>query len=208
MTAVDSNSEVIEELTNVYDVMGVCGNGVDYETLEEAQVEQAELFVASTKSDELNMLSCFLAKKMGAKQTIARIRNPEYNDSSLSFVRQQLGLSMSINPELLAAQELSDLLKLPGGGQNRDLFSPEFRDDRAAHQGRFHPKRCKVKRLAKEIPGQSPYLRRPARGARVHPRWQLSAPKRRPASASPPPRRRSKSSCGCWAFCRSVPAKL
>ncbi len=113
VTAVDSNSEVIEELTNVYDVMGVCGNGVDYETLEEAQVEQAELFVASTKSDELNMLSCFLAKKMGAKQTIARIRNPEYNDSSLSFVRQQLGLSMSINPELLAAQELSDLLKLP-----------------------------------------------------------------------------------------------
>ena len=76
-------------------------------------LEQAELFVASTKSDELNMLSCFLAKKMGAKQTIARIRNPEYNDSSLSFVRQQLDLSMSINPELLAAQELSDLLKLP-----------------------------------------------------------------------------------------------
>ena len=113
VTAVDSNAEVIEELTNVYDVMGVCGNGVDYETLEEAQVEQAELFVASTKSDELNMLSCFLAKKMGAKQTIARIRNPEYNDSSLSFVRQQLDLSMSINPELLAAQELSDLLKLP-----------------------------------------------------------------------------------------------
>ena len=67
VTAVDSSAEVIEELTNVYDVMGVCGNGVDYETLEEAQVEQAELFVASTKSDELNMLSCFLAKKMGAK---------------------------------------------------------------------------------------------------------------------------------------------
>lgn len=113
VTAVDTNTEVIEELTNVYDVMGVCGNGVDYETLEEASVEQAGLFVASTKSDELNMLSCFLAKKMGAKQTIARIRNPEYNDSSLSFVRQQLDLSMSINPELLAARELSDLLKLP-----------------------------------------------------------------------------------------------
>lgn len=113
VTAVDTNAEVIEELTNVYDVMGVCGNGVDYETLEEAQVAQVELCVACTKSDELNMLSCFLAKKMGAKQTIARIRNPEYNDSSLSFVRQQLDLSMSINPELLAAQELSDLLKLP-----------------------------------------------------------------------------------------------
>ena len=106
VTAVDSSAEVIEELTNVYDVMGVCGNGVDYETLEEAQVEQAELFVASTKSDELNMLSCFLAKKMGAKQTIARIRNPEYNDSSLSFVRQQLDLSMSINPELPAAVKI------------------------------------------------------------------------------------------------------
>lgn len=129
VVAVDANAAVIEEIVNVYDVMGVSGNGVDYETLEEAQVSKAELFVAVTGSDELNMLSCFLAKKMGAKQTIARIRNPEYNDSSLSFVQQQLGLSMSINPELLAAQELSNLLKLPAAvkietfsGQNFEMI--------------------------------------------------------------------------------------
>ena len=136
VTAVDSSAEVIEELTNVYDVMGVCGNGVDYETLEEAQVEQAELFVASSKSDELNMLSCFLAKKMGAKQTIARIRNPEYYDSSLSCVRQQRDLSMSINPELLTAQELFNILKVPSAvkieyfsGRNFEMAELRLRED-------------------------------------------------------------------------------
>ena len=61
----------------------------------------------------MNMLSCFIAKKMGAENTIARIRNPEYNDRSLGFMRQQLELSMSINPELLCAQDMFNILKLP-----------------------------------------------------------------------------------------------
>lgn len=111
--AIDDDSAVITELTNIYDIMGVCGNGVDCDVLEEADVENAELFVATTGSDELNMLACFLAKKMGATQTIARIRNPEYNDRSLRFMRQHLDLSLSINPDLLAAQELFNILKLP-----------------------------------------------------------------------------------------------
>lgn len=113
VTAIDNNSSLISEITDIYDVMGVCGNGADYETLAEASVEKAELFVAVTDSDELNMLSCFLAKKMGAKHTIARIRNPEYNDQSLGFMREHLGLSMSINPELFAAQELFNILQFP-----------------------------------------------------------------------------------------------
>lgn len=113
VTAMDNDSAVLDDITNIYDVIGVCGNGADCETLEEAGVEKAELFVAVTGSDELNMLSCFMAKKMGAKHTIARIRNREYNDRSLGFMRQQLGLSMSINPELLAAQELFNILKFP-----------------------------------------------------------------------------------------------
>ena len=113
VTVVDNKPEIITEVTNIYDVMGVCGNCADCEVLEEAGVESAELFIAFTNSDEMNMLSCFLAKKMGAKHTVARIRNPEYNDRSLGFMRQQLNLSMSVNPELLVAQELYNILKIP-----------------------------------------------------------------------------------------------
>lgn len=113
VVAVDSSSEVITELTNVYDVMGVCGNAADCDTLIEAGVSDCGMFVAMTDLDELNMLSCFLAKKMGAKNTIARIRNPEYNDSSLGFMRQHLELSMAINPEQRAAAELYNILKFP-----------------------------------------------------------------------------------------------
>ena len=120
--AVDEDPSIIAEVTNAYDTMGVCGNGVDCETLSEAEVEKAELFVSVTGSDEFNMLSCFLAKRMGAKHTIARIRNPEYNDSSLGFLRNQLDLSLSINPELLAAKELLNVLKFPSA-VNVESFS-------------------------------------------------------------------------------------
>ena len=108
---IDNNPDVVGEITNLYDAMCVCGNGADCQTLEEAEVEKAELFVAAAGSDELNMLSCFLARKMGAKHTIARIRNPEYNDQSLGFMRQHLGIAISINPELLIADEIFNILK-------------------------------------------------------------------------------------------------
>lgn len=113
VTAIDTNPQVIEETTNINDIIGVCGNCTDCDTLKQSRVDDAELFVAVTGSDETNMLSCFLAKKMGAKHTIARIRNPEYNYQSLVFLRQQLDLSMAINPEMLAAQELYNILKFP-----------------------------------------------------------------------------------------------
>ncbi len=113
VTVIDKDPDIITDVTNIYDVMGVCGNCADCEVLQEAGAEKAELFVAFTGSDEMNMLSCFLAKKMGAKHTVARIRNPEYNDRSLGFMRQQLDLSMSVNPELLVAQELYNILKIP-----------------------------------------------------------------------------------------------
>ena len=113
VVALDKNPDVIAEITNIYDAIGVCGNGADCEPLEEAGVDKAELVVAVTNSDEMNMLSCFLAKRMGAKHTIARIRNPEYNDKSLSFMRTQLDISMAINPELLTAHEMFKILKLP-----------------------------------------------------------------------------------------------
>ncbi|MBR2405698.1 MAG: Trk system potassium transporter TrkA [Clostridia bacterium] len=113
VTAIDRIPSVLEEITNIYDVMGVCGNGADHDVLKEAGVENADLFVAVTDSDDNNMLSCFLARRLGARHTIARIRNPEYNDQSLGFLKKNLGLSMAINPEQMAAQELHDLLKFP-----------------------------------------------------------------------------------------------
>lgn len=113
IVAIDSNAAQLSDITDIYDVMGLCGNGADSDTLMEADADKAELFIAVTGSDELNMLSCFLARKLGAQNTIARIRNPEYNDRSLAFMKEQLELSMSINPEYLAAKELFNILKFP-----------------------------------------------------------------------------------------------
>ena len=117
LTVVDNRDTLINEIVNKHDVMCVCGNGVDCEVLKEAGVHNADLFIAITGSDEVNMLSCLIAKRMGAMHTIARIRNPEYNDKSLGFMREQLDLSMSINPELLTASELYHMLKLPAASK-------------------------------------------------------------------------------------------
>ncbi len=122
ITVVDSNPQVVSEISNIYDVMCVCGNSVDYDTLAEAEVQNAEMLIAVTGSDELNMLTCFFAKRMGAKQTVARIRNPEFNDKNLGFVRGQLDISLSINPERLAAQEFFNILRLPSA-VNIETFS-------------------------------------------------------------------------------------
>lgn len=110
---VDNNSAILNETADVYDVMGVCGNAVDCDTLTEAGVESADMVVSVTDSDEMNMLACYLARKFGAKHAVARIRNPEYNDQSIGFLRQYLNLSISINPELLVAEEISNILQLP-----------------------------------------------------------------------------------------------
>lgn len=136
ITVIEPDRDVLAEVTNIYDVMGVCGNGADSDALKEAGVADAELFIAVTGSDELNMLSCFLAKRLGAKHTIARIRNPEYNDSSLNFLKQELELSMAINPESLAARELYHILKLPTAAKietfsrgNFEMIELRLKDD-------------------------------------------------------------------------------
>ncbi len=110
---IDNDPTVLNKTTDIYDVMGVCGNAVDCDTLTEANVNNTDILVATTDSDEMNMLSCFLAKKLGAKHTVARIRNPEYNDQSLGFLRQHLNLSISLNPEFLVAEEIANILQLP-----------------------------------------------------------------------------------------------
>ena len=122
ITVVDRDQKVIDEISNIYDVMCVCGNGVDNDTLKEADVANAELLIAVTESDEINMLICFIAKKMGAAYTVARVRNPEFNDKRMAEVKQYLDISLTINPELLAAQEIFNILKLPAA-INIETFS-------------------------------------------------------------------------------------
>lgn len=113
IVAVDSDRTVITELTNIYDVIGICGNGADFDTLNEAKVENCDMFIAVTGSDELNMLSCYIARRMGAKNTVARIRNPEYNDNSLVFLKDYLNLTSALNPEHLIAHEIYNVLRFP-----------------------------------------------------------------------------------------------
>ena len=119
---VDCDQKVVDEMNNIYDVMCVCGNAVDNDTLDEAQVSSADLLIAVTNSDEINMLICFIAKKMGAAYTVARVRNPEFNDKRMEQVKQYLDISLTINPELLAASEIFNILKLPAA-INIETFS-------------------------------------------------------------------------------------
>ena len=117
VVAIDKSPAVLENITNVYDVMAACGNGTDWDLLVEVQAETADLLIAVTDSDELNMLCCFLAKRLGTKHTVPRIRNPEHNDGSLDFLRQQLELSLVINPERMVAKELYHMLRLPSAAR-------------------------------------------------------------------------------------------
>lgn len=126
VTVIDNNPTAINEVTNIYDVIGLCGNGADSDILIEAGIENTELFAAFTGSDELNMLSCFIARKMGAKHTIARIRNLEFNDRSLGLLRQHLNLSMAVNPEKLAAREIFNVLKFPSALKIESFSAKNF----------------------------------------------------------------------------------
>lgn len=112
LVMIDTNPEKVQEVSEEYDVMGVVGNGSSFSILQEAGVEQTDLLIAVTGSDELNLLCCLFAKKTGKCHTIARVRNPLYN-KELGFIKDQLDLSMIINPELAAATEIARILRFP-----------------------------------------------------------------------------------------------
>lgn len=111
--AVDRKAETLNDTTNIFDIMGVCGNAADSDTLTEAGISNADVIVSATDSDEMNMLVCFIGRKLGAKHSVARVRNPEYNDAGIGFLRQHLNLSIALNPELLIAEEISNILQIP-----------------------------------------------------------------------------------------------
>ena len=112
ITVIDKNQKTLEFLSNSYDINALSGNGADSSLLREAGAEKADLLLAVTAQDEVNILCCLAAKKLGTKNTIARVRNPEYSELT-AIAKEEMGLSFTINPEYAAARDISRVLKLP-----------------------------------------------------------------------------------------------
>ena len=112
----DENKDKIENVIEHYDVFGVVGNGACRDIQMEAEVGSSDLVIVLTKSDELNILACLVAKNIGAKNTVARVRNPEYR-SQIMDMKESLGISMIVNPEMDTAREIFNLISLPSIAQ-------------------------------------------------------------------------------------------
>ena len=112
ITVIDRKASIIQSLTDSYDIMGICGNGASYTIQMEAGIENADLLIAVTDSDELNLLCCTVAKMVGHCSAIARVRTPDYS-KEVPYLREKLGLAMVINPEYESAKEISRILSLP-----------------------------------------------------------------------------------------------
>ncbi len=114
VTIVDTDYDALKRASDTLDVMCVKGNGAAISTLEEAGADTADVVIASTDLDEVNMVTCTTAKHMGAKYVIARIRSTDYTMAgSLTSLKSKLGIDMVINPELATATEISRLLRFP-----------------------------------------------------------------------------------------------
>lgn len=120
VTIIDKNEDVINDTLQDIDVIGVIGNGAVSKTLKDAGIDECDMLIALTGSDELNILSCLLAKQLGVKSTIARVRSPEYNND-LHLIKDSLGLTIAVNPEKEAAAEIQRILKFPTA-RNVDIF--------------------------------------------------------------------------------------
>ena len=116
ITIIDEDKDKIEKLIERYDVMGVVGNGASMDIQNEAGVRGADLVIALTRSDELNILACLVAKKIGAQNTIARVRNPDYRKQIIDM-KDDLGISMIVNPEQETANEIFNIIDLPSVAQ-------------------------------------------------------------------------------------------
>ena len=112
VAVIDNRPGMAERLAEELDVLGIEGNGAAYTVQQQARASQADLVIAATSEDEVNMIACMTAKKLGAKNTIARVRSVEY-ESQLRFMQQEMGLSLSINPERETARDIARILRFP-----------------------------------------------------------------------------------------------
>lgn len=113
---IDNKANIVADTVNQFDVKGISGNAASYNILKDASVSKADLFIATTSTDELNILCCLVAKHIGVKQTIARVRNPEYA-SQLQLMSNEIGISMTLNPDLDTAREIYRILRFPSAIQ-------------------------------------------------------------------------------------------
>ena len=112
VAVVDTDEQVVESLVGTSDIAGFVGNGANPELLRDARVTGCDAFIAVTESDEINIIASIMAHKLGARKVLARVRNPEYS-SQLSFIQENLGISMMINPEMEAAETIADSIRFP-----------------------------------------------------------------------------------------------
>lgn len=113
VTVIDTNPTIIRNISTNYDVMGIVGNGSSFNILAKADLEHTDMLIAVTESDEVNLLTCVIAKLNNHQcHTIARVRSPHYSDER-HYLQKGLNLSMTINPEMEAAKEISRLLNFP-----------------------------------------------------------------------------------------------
>ncbi len=146
ITVIDTNEEAVKRVTAQCDVMGVTGNGVVHSVQKDAGIEYADMFIAMTGSDELNLLCCLIAKKATQCKTIARVRNPDFI-TERGFIKEKLGINMLINPELESANEISRLFSIPSAIEV-DTFA-----------------RGRIELLKTILPAQSPFAGQPIRQA-------------------------------------------
>ena len=125
IVVIDQDPDLIESIVNICDVRGVVGNGGCYDVQKDAFEGGADLLIATTSSDETNILACLVAKKLGTPHTIARIRNPEY-EKQLHFMRGELGLSMVVNPEKATAREIARVLRFPSAIKREQFCRQRF----------------------------------------------------------------------------------
>ena len=112
LTVVDTKQNILNEISNTCDIFGINGNGADVDILKAAGAEKAELLIALTASDEINILACAAAKKLGTKHTIARVRNPEYSEL-MRLLQNEMRLSLTVNPDLAVAKAIYRMFRFP-----------------------------------------------------------------------------------------------
>ncbi|HGQ3474845.1 TPA: Trk system potassium transporter TrkA [Streptococcus pneumoniae] len=122
---IEQDEAVLNHIVSRFDIIGILGNGADFAILEQASVQDCDIFIALTEHDEVNMIAAVLAKKMGAKETIVRVRNPEYSNSYFKE-KNILGFSLIVNPDLLAARAIANIIDFPNALSGGRVSLMEF----------------------------------------------------------------------------------
>lgn len=165
ITLIDHRSSRIQEMTNQFDVMGIVGNGASYSIQKEAGIKDADLIIAVTDSDELNLLCCTIATQVGNCAAIARVRTPDYSQE-VGYLREKLGLAMIINPELEAARE--------AGIESTEAFVPLTRIDEENILLTLHAKQVSNAKVITKINRISftDVINQLDLGSVIYPNWQ------------------------------------